>query len=207
MAAFTWIQMSSLLILMLQFKGTTEQHQTDQTVTAGRGHDVTLPCKNVIQGQHNCISTTWIFSDSSSTVALFELGQNKEAKPKSDRLSVSADCSLVIKKVTDQDVGHYTCRQFKKATGSQEHPDFIIDLSVINSEDVTTTESTTVKFTTRTLPTTKSTTSAIKVTLKITNIWTTREEVKTSEGTLATIIQGQAFTVCVEKFSVMFYMI
>ncbi|XP_039455182.1 uncharacterized protein LOC120433257 isoform X2 [Oreochromis aureus] len=49
MAAFTWIQMSSLLILMLQFKGTTEQNQTVQTVTAGRGHDVTLPCKNAIQ--------------------------------------------------------------------------------------------------------------------------------------------------------------
>ncbi|XP_039455179.1 uncharacterized protein LOC120433256 isoform X1 [Oreochromis aureus] len=159
MAAFTWIQMSSLLILMLQFKGTTEQHQTDQTVTAGRGHDVTLPCKNVIQGQHNCISTTWLFSDSSSTVSIFEFGQNKEAKRKSDRLSVSADCSLVIKKVTDQDVGRYTCRQFKTRGGSQEGPDFIIDLSVINSEDVKTTKSTTVKSTTKTSSTTSEGTS------------------------------------------------
>ncbi|XP_019201086.1 uncharacterized protein LOC109194766 [Oreochromis niloticus] len=171
MAAFTWIQMSSLLILMLQFKGTTEQHQT---VTAGRGHDVTLPCKNVIQGQHNCISTVWIFSDSSSSVSIFEFGQNKEAKPKSDRLSVSADCSLVIKKVTDQDVGRYTCRQFKTATGSQEGPDFMIDLSVINSKDVKTT--------------TKST---IKPTLKITNIWTTREEVKTSLTTTSNQPDGE----------------
>ncbi|XP_039454663.1 uncharacterized protein LOC120433128 [Oreochromis aureus] len=173
MAAFTWIQMSSLLILMLQFKGTTEQHQT---VTAGRGHDVTLSCKNVIQGQHNCISTTWIFGHSSSAVALFNLGQNKEAKPKSDRLSLSADCSLVIKKVTDQDVGRYTCRQFKTATGSQEGPDFNIHLSVINSEDVKTTKSTTVTFTTKN----SSTTSTTKPTGKITNIWTTRAEVKTS---------------------------
>ncbi|XP_039455198.1 uncharacterized protein LOC120433264 [Oreochromis aureus] len=168
MAAFTWIQMSSLLILMLQFKGTTEQHQTDQTVTAGRGHDVTLPCKNVIQGQHNCISTTWMFSDSSSTVSLFELGQIKEAKRKSDRLSLSADCSLVIKKVTDQDVGRYTCRQFKTATGSQEGPDFEIHLFVINN-----------------VKTTKSTTSTVKPTVKI-NTWTTREEIKTSAGTLTT---------------------
>lgn len=88
----------------------------------------------MIQGQHNCISTTWIFSDSSSSVSLFEFGQIKEAKPKSDRLSLSADCSLVIKKVTDQDVGRYTCRQYKTATGSQEGPDFMIHLSVINSE-------------------------------------------------------------------------
>ncbi|XP_039455176.1 uncharacterized protein LOC120433253 [Oreochromis aureus] len=226
MAAFTWIQMSSLLILMLQFKGTTEQHQTVQTVTAGRGHDVTLPCKNVIQGQHNCSSTTWIFSDSSSSVSLFELGQIKEAKRKSDRLSLSADCSLVIKKVTDQDVGHYTCRQFKTATGSQEGPDFVIDLSVINKP--ATTKSTTVEFTTKTSLRRESTTSTpleetsnnpsadsgkdsemttsttmksitrkstteptIKPTLKITNIWTTKEEVKTSEGTLTTNIQPQ----------------
>ncbi|CAI5684475.1 unnamed protein product [Oreochromis niloticus] len=159
MAAFTWIQMSSLLILMLQFKGTTEQHQTDQTVTAGRGHDVTLPCKNMIQGQHNCISTTWLFSDSSSSVSLFELGQNKEAKRKSDRLSLSADCSLVIKKVTDQDVGRYSCRQYKTPTGSQEGSDFMIDLSVINIEDVKTTKSTTVKFTTKTSTTTSEETS------------------------------------------------
>ncbi|KAL3979431.1 SET-binding protein [Sarotherodon galilaeus] len=165
--------------------GTTEQHQTVQTVTAGRGHDVTLPCKNVIQGQHNCNTTTWIFSDSSSAVALFELGQIKEAKPKSDRLSLSADCSLVIKKVTDQDVGRYTCRQFKTATGSQEGPDFTIDLSVINSEDVKTTKSTTVKFTKKTSSTKKSTTSTIKPTVKI-NTWTTGEELKKSEGTLTT---------------------
>ncbi|KAL3979439.1 DnaJ-like proiein [Sarotherodon galilaeus] len=177
MAAFTWIQMSSLLILMLQFKGTTEQHQTVQTVTAGRGHDVTLPCKNVIQGQHNCISTTWLFSDSSSSVELFNIGQNKEAKPKSDRLSLSADCSLVIKKVTDQDVGRYTCRKYKTATGPQEGPDFLIDLSVINSEDVKTT--------------TKST---IKPTLKITNIWTTKEEVKTSLTTTSNQPDGEDVT-------------
>ncbi|XP_035764802.1 uncharacterized protein LOC118454392 [Neolamprologus brichardi] len=142
MAAFTWIQMSSLLILMLQFKGTTEQHQTLQTVRAGRGHNVTLPCNTSLQGQHNCNSTTWIFSDSSKTpaVSLFDLGQIKEAKRKSDRLSLSADCSLVIKKVTDQDVGRYTCRQFKNATGPQEGPDSEIHLSFNNSDSVLTYE-------------------------------------------------------------------
>ncbi|XP_026050588.1 uncharacterized protein LOC113037565 [Astatotilapia calliptera] len=111
----------------------------------------------------------------------------KEAKPESDRLSLSANCSLVIKKVTDQDVGRYICRQYKTATAQQEGPDSEIHLSVINNEDVKMTKSTTVKFTTRTLPTTKSIAST--VTLKIANIWTTREEIKRSEETLATINQ------------------
>ena len=47
------------------------------------------------------------------TVALIELGQiHRDAAAQSDRLSVTANCSLVIKKVTHEDAGRYTCRQF-----------------------------------------------------------------------------------------------
>ncbi|XP_044025149.1 uncharacterized protein LOC122863086 [Siniperca chuatsi] len=59
---------------------------------------------------------------------LFERGQiHKNAKAKSDRLSVTANCSLVIKKVTVEDVGQYSCKQFK----SGQHQDAHVYLSVI----------------------------------------------------------------------------
>ncbi|XP_039455160.1 A-agglutinin anchorage subunit-like isoform X1 [Oreochromis aureus] len=68
-----------------------------------------------------------------------------------------------------------------------------------DGEDVKTTKSTKVKFTTKTSSsTTKSRTSTIKPTVKI-NTWTTREELKTSAGTLTTasnIPSGENKTQC-----------
>ncbi|XP_067428002.1 uncharacterized protein [Thunnus thynnus] len=82
--------------------------------------------------QDKCDSATWLFVGSGSTAAveLIKLGQiGEEAKAKSDRLSVTANCSLVIKKVTVEDVGAYTCRQFK--SGQQQGQDSQVDLSVV----------------------------------------------------------------------------
>ncbi|KAK1889230.1 putative pregnancy-specific beta-1-glycoprotein 7 [Dissostichus eleginoides] len=95
------------------------------------GDEVTLPFDNVIDDQVKCESTVWYFTDSSSSVTLFEDGQiHKEAKAKSDRLRVTENCSLVIKKVTEEDVGLYTCRQFNNS-GAQQGPDSRVDLSVL----------------------------------------------------------------------------
>lgn len=94
-----------------------------------------MSCENVTIDQDKCDSTTWIFSGSRNTsaVALIKLGQiGEKAKAKSDRLSVTADCSLVIKKVTVEDFGHYTCRQFK--SGQQQYQDSQVYLSVVTSE-------------------------------------------------------------------------
>ena len=99
------------------------------SITVRAGDDVTLPCEHVIDGQRKCDSTTWLFSGSGNTVELFELGQIKEeARDKSDRLSVREKCSLVIKKVTEEDAGRYTCRQFR--SGQHQGPDTLVDLSV-----------------------------------------------------------------------------
>ncbi|KAI3364577.1 hypothetical protein L3Q82_011367 [Scortum barcoo] len=92
--------------------------------------------KNVIDGQKNCGGTTWTFSHSrsSSLIELIELGQiGGGAKSKSDRLSVTANCSLVIKKVTVEDVGRYFCQQYK--SGQQQGLDALVYLSLVNSED------------------------------------------------------------------------
>ncbi|XP_026197646.1 uncharacterized protein LOC113149645 [Anabas testudineus] len=107
--------------------------------TVRDGDDVTLPCGNVRDDQNKCDSTTWIFSESGNkaAVTLFELGQIKKdsVKSKSDRLSVTENCSLVIKKVTDEDVGRYICRQF--ISGRQQGGDSEVDLSVATSEEAT----------------------------------------------------------------------
>ncbi|XP_026196673.1 uncharacterized protein LOC113149057, partial [Anabas testudineus] len=130
MVEFRWIQMSLFLILMLHFT-VTGQHGNFFTVRDG--DDVTLPCGNVIDDQNKCDSTTWIFSGSgnSAAVTLIDHGQIRKdsVKSKSDRLSVTENCSLVIKKVTDEDVGLYTCRQF--ISGRQQGGDSEVDLYVV----------------------------------------------------------------------------
>ncbi|XP_032441397.1 uncharacterized protein LOC116734240 [Xiphophorus hellerii] len=93
------------------------------------GDKVTLPCGNVINIRNHCNSITWIFTKNSRTSTLFEKGQiHEDAAAKSDRLSVTSDCSLVIKKVSVEDVGQYNCRQY---INGQQRSDSDIILSVI----------------------------------------------------------------------------
>ncbi|XP_044025102.1 uncharacterized protein LOC122863066 isoform X2 [Siniperca chuatsi] len=127
MAEFKWIKMSLFLIAVLQF---TAAERLPLSFTVRVGDEVTLPCENVIDGQQKCNSTTWLFVGSGYTavVELVRLGQiGENAKAKSDRLSVTASCSLVIKKVTVEDVGYYTCRQFR----SGQHQDAHVHLFLI----------------------------------------------------------------------------
>uniref|UniRef100_A0A8P4K8K7 Ig-like domain-containing protein n=1 Tax=Dicentrarchus labrax TaxID=13489 RepID=A0A8P4K8K7_DICLA len=99
------------------------------------GDEVTLPCDNVRDYQDKCQRTSWLFVGSGNTTSklLIDRGQiGENSNSKSDRLSVTANYSLVIK-VTAEDVGQYTCRQFND-TGHQQGPDSHVDLSVITSE-------------------------------------------------------------------------
>ncbi|XP_054482675.1 uncharacterized protein LOC129114762 [Anoplopoma fimbria] len=133
MAELRWIKTSLLLILVLQFTAATTG-QLSLFFTVRDGDEVTLPCNNVLEDHKNCDTTTWLFSNSrrSATVELVSLGKIGEAaKAKSDRLSVSENCSLVIKNVTDEDVGRYGCRQFRSVSGPQEGLDAVVYLSVV----------------------------------------------------------------------------
>ncbi|XP_031164170.1 uncharacterized protein LOC116056170 isoform X2 [Sander lucioperca] len=102
--------------------------------TVRDGDDVTLTCENVVDGQVNCNRTNWVFRGSIRVeVDLVTHGQIVEKdKAKSDRLGVTENCSLVIKKVTVQDVGLYHCQQLKPG---QEVADTQIELSVINIQE------------------------------------------------------------------------
>nr|XP_040017050.1 uncharacterized protein LOC120808283 isoform X3 [Gasterosteus aculeatus aculeatus] len=132
MAEFRGIKASFFLILMLQFT----EAATRQRLTVRDGDEVTLPCNSVTEDQNNCDSTVWLFTYSRSThaVVLVRNGQIDEAKAESDRLSVSQNCSLVMKKVTRGDVGLYVCRQVRP--GGQ-YKDAEVHLSVVSMTEET----------------------------------------------------------------------
>ncbi|XP_039454611.1 uncharacterized protein LOC120433103 isoform X2 [Oreochromis aureus] len=132
MDEFRWIQMFLCLMLMIQIAVSVNETSMFMKV----GGDVTLLCLNVIDEQNNCDGTTWIFaSRNKETVELITLGQiGEEAETKSDRLSVTANCSLLIKKLTVDDVGFYYCQQYKVEETPSKHTlvhQSLVDLSVI----------------------------------------------------------------------------
>ncbi|KAM6905996.1 uncharacterized protein PEZ65_017310 isoform 3-T3 [Lycodopsis pacificus] len=131
MSEFRWIKTSLSLILVLQFTAAATG-QRFLFVTVRDGDEATLPCNSEMYGSQNCDSTAWIFDAprSRQAVRLVRDGQIDEAaKDKSDRMSVSEKCSLVIKNVKDEDVGRYYCRQFR--SGQQQGPDAPVLLSVV----------------------------------------------------------------------------
>ncbi|XP_067338624.1 uncharacterized protein [Channa argus] len=94
------------------------------------GEDVTLPCESGTR--YVCSdSITWLFSSGKSTVELTKNGKIEESvKSKSDRLSVTQNCSMAIRKVTIDDVGRYVCRLFIRRQQHGEEPS--VYLSVLN---------------------------------------------------------------------------
>ncbi|XP_025754469.1 uncharacterized protein LOC109194815 [Oreochromis niloticus] len=131
MDEFRWIQM--FLCLMIQIAVSVNETSMFMKV----GDDVTLLCLNVIDEQNYCDGTTWTFAsrNKQTTTELITLGQiSTEAKTKSDRLSVTANCSLLIKKLTVEDVGFYYCQQYKVEETPSKHTlvhQSLVDLSVI----------------------------------------------------------------------------
>ncbi|XP_059212631.1 uncharacterized protein LOC131991295 isoform X2 [Centropristis striata] len=125
----------------LLFQSSLEKTVTGLNVSyimARDGDEVTLPCDNVIENQHKCDQTTWLHSpkrgrSAVELISLGQIGKSEIAEAKSNRLSVTADCSLVIKDVEHQDIGRYSCRQFNRA-GQQQGGDALVVLSVIYSE-------------------------------------------------------------------------
>ena len=94
------------------------------------GDDVTLSCDNGMDDQDQCEGVTWYFvNPRNKGLTLFEHGQ---IQAKSDRLSVTENCSLVIKNIKHDDVGRYDCGHFR--SGKLHGEDTVVALYVVTSE-------------------------------------------------------------------------
>ncbi|XP_039638041.1 uncharacterized protein LOC120546869 isoform X5 [Perca fluviatilis] len=127
MAEFRWTKTSLFLILVLQFTVPATGPFISSSIVRV-GDEVTLSCQI---DSPVCDSTHWIFTDSRRTAAVDLVLDGRiveKAKVKSDRLSVTANCSLVIKKVTEEDAGHYRCSQFRSR---QQALETVVILSVV----------------------------------------------------------------------------
>ncbi|XP_032440496.1 uncharacterized protein LOC116733776 isoform X3 [Xiphophorus hellerii] len=118
------------LMVLFHFPAAAPEGQTSSSFTVQTGDKITLSCENVRKDQKNCDRTTWTYRNFMQEGTIFENGQiNKDAATDSSRLSLTANCSLVIKKVTLQDAGLYTCRQ--NLLANQDSQESLVDVSVI----------------------------------------------------------------------------
>ncbi|XP_014889480.1 uncharacterized protein LOC106948375 isoform X2 [Poecilia latipinna] len=132
MLSCKWISETLFTILMLQLTAAAGQQRAFFTVKTGDG--VTLPCSKVEQEKPNCDRITWTFSQPGNReVSWFERGKfTEEANAKSGRLSVTADCSLVMKNVREEVFGEYYCRQIPTTSPNLAMK---VDLSVVTMNE------------------------------------------------------------------------
>ncbi|MEQ2274409.1 hypothetical protein XENORESO_020613, partial [Xenotaenia resolanae] len=129
-----WTQKLNIPDLLFVISSAAAAQQRSDVVVRDED-EVTLPAECFRNMMQTCEKTTWLFNGQRHTTELlFEDGKIQQAaRTKPDRLNVTANCSLVIKKVSVEDVGLYTCRQFD-ASGRQQGSDSDVYLSVVNSK-------------------------------------------------------------------------
>ncbi|KAA0721575.1 hypothetical protein E1301_Tti023705 [Triplophysa tibetana] len=97
-----------LILLSSLFTGGSEAEVTDVFISSGGS--VSLSCNDYL---HQCSSTTWNYSNyTTSSEEVFTGGIKKNNTERSERLSLTSDCSLNIYKTTQHDHGLYVCRQY-----------------------------------------------------------------------------------------------
>ncbi|KAI7792241.1 hypothetical protein IRJ41_025990 [Triplophysa rosa] len=117
----------ALILLSSLFTGVSGAEVSRVFISSGES--ASLPCNDTL---HQCSSTTWIYNNytSSSAVEVFAGGINKNNSERSERMSMTSDCSLNIYNTTQHDGGVYTCRRY--VNGLQEGPDSQVYLHVLH---------------------------------------------------------------------------
>ncbi len=106
----------------------------DTHVFCSSGENVRLSCNNARSG---CTSTTWMYNTQSKNntqsvaVELIALGIKKNNIERYERLNLGSDCSLNIEKVTKEDRGYYSCRQY---VNEQQGTDAQVYLHVLHGQ-------------------------------------------------------------------------
>ncbi|XP_051721259.1 uncharacterized protein LOC127497109 isoform X2 [Ctenopharyngodon idella] len=121
-----------LIILCPLLTGISEAEVTH--VFSSSGENVRLPCNNALSG---CTSTAWIYNRHSETVELIARGKKKDNIERHERLSLGSNCSLNIEKVTHEDYGVYTCRQYVNGQQGTDAPVYLHFLHVSSSSSQT----------------------------------------------------------------------
>ncbi|XP_036066493.1 uncharacterized protein LOC118598170 [Oryzias melastigma] len=75
------------------------------------GDDVTLPCRDE-SSSSSCSDVNWLYKKHPSSELRTEVQNGKvvQSSAGASRLSVSSNCSLFIRNITDEDVGGYICQ-------------------------------------------------------------------------------------------------
>ncbi|XP_056604164.1 uncharacterized protein LOC130420695 isoform X2 [Triplophysa dalaica] len=116
-----------LILLSSLFTGVRGAQETHLFISSGES--VSLSCNDAL---HQCSSTTWIYNNytTSPAVEVFTGGIRKNNTERSERLSLTSDCSLNIYNTTQHDGGLYTCRQY--VNESHHEPDSHVFLHVLH---------------------------------------------------------------------------
>ncbi|XP_059897144.1 uncharacterized protein LOC132449499 [Gadus macrocephalus] len=114
-------------------KPTSSDHGSTELVA---GDSVSLSCDGA---QSECSCITWLFNYNNG--ASVELVVDGKVKPgdKKERLHITKECSLEVKKFSKEDEGVYTCRGFPSSEGHVDHTRHEVKLMTSSTNRPTTT--------------------------------------------------------------------
>ncbi|XP_073348975.1 uncharacterized protein [Pagrus major] len=115
-----------IFIFVLQFEAGVSGEEIHLYSRAG--HYAILSCGRASSSDPTCSNVTWFYNrERSQTFTEVSKGKVQMSSVRAVRLSLDSSCSLIIKNITAEDAGHYTCRQ----GGYGYHKDISIFLSVL----------------------------------------------------------------------------